>query len=284
MAVTSKFDRQFKQVLDFERKNDPHQLTDYYGRSEIRQRTPFSQRPTPDTVIDLEGEEETIFDATGGSTSTVSETTPLLIGSEVGTVGAATGATAAVGSTGTSVLAGLGAGAGLVGGIGAAGYNVLKGLFAGGRKNPNEENVLRGHHFIGPGNIVGFQPPVNEADAVAKEHDIAYGNAKTAEDVNKADEEAIKGFQAAGGVSGHIGATGLRIKTGVEKITGVLYPSLTGKKWVLLVEIEVLHLILEIDLIGLTCTRGKDVTLSNNSIDIFRIVELQTLIFNLLLL
>lgn len=82
---------------------------------------------------------------------------------------------------------------------------------------------LPGYNYLGPGTYDFSQKPVNEADKVAREHDLAYANAKSDEDIRKADRESIPKFLTSGSVGGVVGAAGIGIKYGVESVTGVLY-------------------------------------------------------------
>lgn len=179
-----------------------------------------------DAIEETSFVEDTVID--------IGEATPLLAG-EVAVAESASVVPGVVGGVAAGAVAG------------GAAYGVYK-LATGGRNSENETNVLKGHHFIGPGNKVGFQPPVNEADAIAKEHDIDYSRAQTQEDVRRADTVAIDKFAKDGSVPSRIGQFGLTIKHGIETHTGVLYPpSLpTGKQWF---DLSVLTLV--IDLIGL---------------------------------
>lgn len=234
VSRTQIYDAQFQEVLHYERTNDPIQLSEYYqGNRGLRHRTPFSERGRETTNtehIDITGEEETIFDASGGQST---ERTPLLSQPDAVPPGGAIPGIGGVipGVNAAGVAAGVGAGAG------AASFGAfIAWLFGrgGGRGGDSDTFVYDGHHFLGPGNKVDFRPPVNEPDAIAKEHDIAYGNSKTKEDVKKADIEAIRKFLKTGEVSGVVGAWGLRAKTFFEKIFGVKYPSLPGKICLLL--------------------------------------------------
>jgi hypothetical protein len=97
---------------------------------------------------------------------------------------------------------------------------------------PQSKFVLPGHRYIGPGNPLNNGQPVDSDDAIAKTHDIAYNNAETAEDVRAADRKAIGEFahDAYHNLNPHsaLGAAGLGVKYGVESLTGVIYPSISG--------------------------------------------------------
>lgn len=88
--------------------------------------------------------------------------------------------------------------------------------------------VLSGREFVGPGNPVDTNVPRSEGDAIAKEHDIAYGKAEDQEDIQRADLEAQRGFQKAYEKSGDwqdkAGQYGLGAKRWFENYAGVQYP------------------------------------------------------------
>lgn len=82
---------------------------------------------------------------------------------------------------------------------------------------------LPGHNYLGPGTKDFTAKPTDAADQVAREHDLAYLNAHSDDDIRKADREAIPKFLGTASVPGLIGAAGIGIKYGVESVTGVLY-------------------------------------------------------------
>ena len=85
------------------------------------------------------------------------------------------------------------------------------------------------HHFIGPGNTVSDTKPIDEDDHIAKDHDIAYENAKTQEDIQKADGKSADEFfnDVIENKNPHsaIGYIGLKTKQAVESVVGVQYPA-----------------------------------------------------------
>lgn len=92
-----------------------------------------------------------------------------------------------------------------------------------------------GYKYLGPGNKLNSGKPVSKADSVARDHDLSYSVAKSADDIRAADWKAIGDFANSIGedpFGGVIGAVGLGAKYGVESLTGVLYPQMppTGKK------------------------------------------------------
>lgn len=105
--------------------------------------------------------------------------------------------------------------------------------------------TLPGSKYIGPGNGLDLGVPKNKTDAVAQKHDIRYSDTKwrydhgeidkeTAEkEVVKEDTDAIREFYNEGGIQGNVGALGLTIKQGFERIIGHQYPSFSGKLWLL---------------------------------------------------
>lgn len=149
----------------------------------------------------------------------ISETTGLLSAS-----GAAAG-TAASGVLGTGLT---GTQAGFLGLTGAG--IVGAGILASSIKEHGA--VLPGHHYIGPGNPLNGQEPVDKDDEIAREHDEAYGTAKTSQDVFNADKTAIDKFAADyatyGNLHSLLGKSGLQIKTAIEQKFGVIYPSVSG--------------------------------------------------------
>ena len=94
---------------------------------------------------------------------------------------------------------------------------------------------------IGPGNSLG--DPRSKADEIALGHDLHYQDAKSDQHIYEADKEAISHFvheaitgdNPVSNLQAAIGAVGLGVKHGVEKVTGVLYgnpSSVSGKSWV----------------------------------------------------
>lgn len=97
--------------------------------------------------------------------------------------------------------------------------------------------TLPGHNYLGPGNKLDKGPPTNQIDQDAQEHDHAYNDAQSQQDIKDADHKFIgqAGDHIAEGLSGHgsisdtigavIGGAGIGIKDKVENQTGVKYPS-----------------------------------------------------------
>ncbi|KAK9702503.1 Phospholipase A2-like domain [Popillia japonica] len=95
------------------------------------------------------------------------------------------------------------------------------------------------HKYFGPGNELSGDDPVDTDDAIALEHDSAYETALSAEDILKADENAIldfwddfnfwDDFSTSGNWHSLVGAAGLTLKHQVEKQVGVLYPDMASK-------------------------------------------------------
>lgn len=181
--------------------------------------TPLRDITNVQDSVSIPIEEETSF-SVNIPEEVVDETTGLLSGT----------GTAAVGSTATGVLGtGLtGAQAGFLGtlGVGAVGAGIIASSVQ------KHGAVLPGHHYIGPGNPLNGQEPVDKDDEIAKEHDEAYGKAKTSQDVFNADRTAIEKFGADydthGNLHSLLGKTGLQIKTAIEQKFGVIYPSVSG--------------------------------------------------------
>lgn len=97
--------------------------------------------------------------------------------------------------------------------------------------------TLPGYKYLGPGNSLDEGEPTNSADAIARQHDIAYDRAKTSEDIRRADREGIAAFASDRNIfgptfGGIVGAAGLSAKYAVESFTGVLYPNMSEPKGV----------------------------------------------------
>uniref|UniRef100_A0A1L8E5W6 Putative vp n=1 Tax=Haematobia irritans TaxID=7368 RepID=A0A1L8E5W6_HAEIR len=95
------------------------------------------------------------------------------------------------------------------------------------------EFTLIGYKYLGPGNSLDKGEPINKADSIAREHDIAYDRAKTKEDIYKADREAIIQFKDDFLKNPHLGNiagfAGLGAKHIVERsLNKVIYPKLSG--------------------------------------------------------
>ena len=54
--------------------------------------------------------------------------------------------------------------------------------------------IFPGHKYLGPGNRLFSGRPVDSDDLIAQEHDLAYANAETSDDIVTADEKAIFAF------------------------------------------------------------------------------------------
>nr|QTE04122.1 MAG: VP [Emberiza tristrami ambidensovirus] len=161
---------------------------------------------------------------------TIGEETPLIpesVGSAA--AGAAGGAASGVSSLGAWIGGLLAAGG--IGALYAAIHKAIKG--EGGDDRKGGLNVP-GHKYIGPFNRLNRGDPVDLDDLIAYNHDVAYDTAKTVDDVQKADAQAIAEFlqdyHATGNYHSLLGVIGLKGKVFVEKLTGHLYPSLPGKE------------------------------------------------------
>nr|QHA33809.1 hypothetical protein [Atrato Denso-like virus 1]QHA33815.1 hypothetical protein [Atrato Denso-like virus 1] len=95
--------------------------------------------------------------------------------------------------------------------------------------------LLPKHNYFGPGNQSRAEgnplEPVDEDDRIASRHDDAYYRAQTKEDIYSADRTAIgefsKDFFTTGNWHSGLGAAGIGLKHGFEKLTGsVVYPNL----------------------------------------------------------
>lgn len=151
------------------------------------------------------------------------ESTPLL-GSAAGGAAVFGGAGSAVGTGGTIATGILGATV-----AGAAAYGIKKVVDRAETKGytlPNSE-------YIGPGNPIPIGAAKNPSEQIAKEHDLAYSNAKTHSDVQSADRDAYTKFRdqyhKSGDYYAKIAQLGLQAKAGIEKVIGVQYPKNLGK-------------------------------------------------------
>ena len=91
--------------------------------------------------------------------------------------------------------------------------------------------IFPGHKYLGPGNPLNTDPPVDADDFIAKQHDTAYDEASTADDVYLADKKAIFAFliDCLKNMNWHsaVGAIGLGVKHLVEVLCGkIFYPKL----------------------------------------------------------
>nr|BAA82965.1 structural protein [Periplaneta fuliginosa densovirus] len=168
-----------------------------------------------DDDVHIPIEEETSFSV---SVPEATETTGLL-GTSVISAGTGVAGGAATGLAASDI--GLGAGAVIGSGIvGYLGHKIISGL------------TYPFHHYLGPGNPLDNNEPVDRDDAIAEEHDKAYANAKSSIDVINADKKAIdhfsEDFEKNGNLHSLIGKTGLQIKTAIEQRFGVIYPSVSG--------------------------------------------------------
>ena len=93
--------------------------------------------------------------------------------------------------------------------------------------------TLPGHNYLGPGNPTYNGSPVDVDDAIAQVHDEEYSKATSSKDIRISDRKAIKAFGkdtlTHGNTHSLLGASGLGIKYLTESVTGVLYPSISGK-------------------------------------------------------
>jgi hypothetical protein len=91
--------------------------------------------------------------------------------------------------------------------------------------------TLLGHNYLGPGNNLVGQKPLDADDANSERHDIAYSNAHSQGDIEKADKEfihdAISDVLETGNPHSILGALGIGIKAAAEKVVGPIYPG----KW-----------------------------------------------------
>jgi len=95
---------------------------------------------------------------------------------------------------------------------------------------PGEQH-LPGYNFCGPKThleerLARGDKPVNKLDSICKTHDIAYSNAKTKQDIRKADKEFIKTVDnlKEKSISGVLAKTAIKTKVLGENI-GILKPN-----------------------------------------------------------
>lgn len=200
----------------------------YRGSSDANRGNQFSSEDVELREIH-QGSGEGTTHPEGETSFTITESTPLIPGSGSGfeAVAGASGATA-----GTSILPSTAGGAVVAGAGGAAivvgAVKLLKDVLS------NKEYTAPNHYFLGPGNDANRpENPVDLDDQIAKEHDIAYENAKTREDISKADDVAISDFVADAhdnhNVHSVVGAVGLKAKQALESVVGPVYPSMSAQ-------------------------------------------------------
>lgn len=84
------------------------------------------------------------------------------------------------------------------------------------------------HKYLGPGNEITFEDPVDEDDRIALLHDLEYAHALKKEDILHADSTAIfqfvDNFLLTGNWHSFFGVYGLLFKYSAESVTGVQYP------------------------------------------------------------
>jgi len=88
-------------------------------------------------------------------------------------------------------------------------------------------------NYLGPGNPYPNGKPTSSADEIAKRHDKSYIDARTEQDILDSDWNSTKEFAndfiKKPSLQSAVGAVGLGAKTGVERVTGVLYPDMKRK-------------------------------------------------------
>lgn len=92
-----------------------------------------------------------------------------------------------------------------------------------------------GYKYLGPGNDVDLGEPVNDADAIARYHDLEYELAQKWNDIRDADRDALKGFadsfRQKPTLGALVGLVGIGTKYGIESVVGVQYPkTVMGKQ------------------------------------------------------
>nr|QTE03987.1 MAG: VP1 [Luscinia sibilans ambidensovirus] len=132
-----------------------------------------------------------------------------------------------------------------VGPIGAISGLAIGGIIANATHDRNEGVTLAGTDYVGPGNKIRIDAPRNEADAIAKEHDIGYQKlidyakthhisesefrARVEELDTLAYEQFDRDFYESGSWQSFVAHYGLRAKAAVERTFGSIYPTKPGK-------------------------------------------------------
>lgn len=93
--------------------------------------------------------------------------------------------------------------------------------------------VLPGYKYLGPGNKLDEGEPVNEVDELARQHDLTYESARSAQDIQESDQKYAQAFAnqffKEPSVGAALGAIGLNLKAGIESYTGVQYPNMSKR-------------------------------------------------------
>lgn len=154
--------------------------------------------------------------------------------------------------------------------------SALGGLLYGIKRTQDKGLTLPGSDYIGPGNPINIDAPRNNADALAKEHDIQYTDiiaraqngiiqrAQFIQEILNSDAKYsdyfMKDWNTHKDWNALIAAYGLKFKNLIEKKTGVIYPSFPGK----CLEINNISYIQRKETIGIRLTKDrKDTPLSN---------------------
>lgn len=94
--------------------------------------------------------------------------------------------------------------------------------------------TLPGHNYLGPGNPYPNGTPTNSADQIAQQHDKSYIDATSEQDILDSDwkytKEFASDFVSHPSIGSAVGAVGLGVKTGAERILGVQYPDMNKLK------------------------------------------------------
>lgn len=87
-----------------------------------------------------------------------------------------------------------------------------------------------GTRYLGPGNPYPNGKPTSSADEIAQRHDKSYIDAKSNQDILDSDWVSTKEFASDfikhPSIQSAVGAVGLGIKTGAERVIGVQYPDM----------------------------------------------------------
>ena len=190
------------------------------------------RRPQYERIPESEPEiQETSFNTPEETRIQVEPETALELGETIPLLATTSGGSALFGGSASAIGTTGSVATGVLGGtlLGAGAYGIKKLT----DRTSEKGLVLPNSEFIGPGNPIHIGAAKNPAEQIAKDHDLAYTNAKTHSDVQSADREAYYKFRdeyhKSGDYYAKIGQLGLQAKYGIEKVIGVQYPKNLSK-------------------------------------------------------
>jgi hypothetical protein len=83
----------------------------------------------------------------------------------------------------------------------------------------------RPYNYLGPGNPLDGKLPYNKVDAIAMEHDRAYGAATSYKDIDNADRAFVRQMQTQPGLVAPLASLTIGAKNRLERAVGPIYPS-----------------------------------------------------------